>query len=90
MIPAPVSLEPFALPLPAPIIPLEVGITPSARGQQLVILPGSSIGGSSVVYSDLHGLSAYAGAGGFDTRGARRGKINRYTRGNEDNNWRKS
>ena len=54
------------------------------------ILAGVSIGSSSAVYGDLNGLSAYAGAGGFDTRGTRRGQINRYIRGNEDNNWRKS
>jgi hypothetical protein len=89
MIPV-LSLEPVVLPNPTPITPLEISITPSARGQNVDILAGSSINGSSAVFGDLHGLSAYAGAGGFDTRGARRGQINRYTRGNEDNNWRKS
>ena len=89
MIPVPATLEPFSL-NPEPVVLLEVGIVPSARGLALVILAGVSIGGSSATYSDLNGLSAYAGAGGFDTRGTRRGQISRYVRGNEDNNWRKS
>jgi hypothetical protein len=83
MIPV-LSLEPVALPNPAPISPLEVGITPSARAQPLVILAGSSINGSSAVYSDLHGLSAYAGAGGTVTANRGRKGLRRTARGGED------
>jgi hypothetical protein len=83
MIPV-LSLEPFALPTPAPITPLEVNITPSARGQPVVILLGSSINSSSVMYSDLHGLSAYAGAGGMQTVNRGRKGRRRTARGVED------
>ncbi len=84
MIPNAVTLEPFVLPTPAPIVPFEVGITPSARGVPLVILTGVSIGGSSATYSDLNGLSAYAGAGGIVTANRGRKGMRRTSRGSED------
>jgi hypothetical protein len=59
MIPNSVVLEPFVMPSLAPIVPLEVSITPSARAALDVILLGVSIRGSSAIYSDLNGLSAY-------------------------------
>jgi hypothetical protein len=83
MMPLTVEIAPLNL-LPSPIVPLEVGITPSARGQNVVILLGSSIGGSSVVWSDLHGLSAYAGASGTVTANRGRKGLRRTARGGED------
>lgn len=62
MIPNAVVLEPFSSPLPVPIVPLAVEIVPSSSGGFLVVLAGSSIGGSSATYQDLNGLSAYNSA----------------------------
>ncbi len=90
MNPKPVNLESFTLATPSPTTPLEVGITPSARGQALEILPGSSIGGSSAVWTDLHGLSAYAGAAGMTTANRGRKGLRRTARGSEDGNQRQS
>jgi hypothetical protein len=84
MIPLVVIFEPNSVIPPRAIIPLVVGITPSARGQNVVILPGSSISGSSAVYSDLHGLSAYAGASGTTTANRGRKGLRRTARGGED------
>jgi hypothetical protein len=91
MIPKPVTLQAFVPPAPMPIVSLEVGITPSARGTQLVILPGSSINGSRAFFSDLHGLSAYAGAGGFQPRNIRTGRrVMLPARGIEDSDTKRS
>jgi hypothetical protein len=53
-------------PNPAPLgAPLEVGITPPYAGGFLPIIAGASIGGSSLIVSDLHGLAGYTGRGGI-------------------------
>ena len=84
------TLEQAVLPVPVPIVPLVLGITPSSSGGVVIVLAGSSIGGSSAVYSDLNGLSAYSGAGGFDTRGAQQSRVTRLLHGTEDGDWRRS
>ena len=89
MIPT-LSLEPFSSPVPVPIVALVVGITPASSGGVLVVLAGVGIGGSSAVFSDLNGLSAYTAKSGFDTRGARGGRITKLLHGNEDNDWRRA
>lgn len=89
MIPV-LSLEPVVLPVPGPVAHLELAITPSARGVALVILPGSSIQGSSAMYSDLNGLSAYAAAGGIVTANRGRKGLRRTSRGSEDGAQRQS
>ena len=78
------TLELPVLPVPAPILPLQLGITPASSGGVVIVLAGSSIGGSSAVYSDLNGLSAYTGAAGFMTTNRGRKGIGRTARGVED------
>ena len=84
------TLELPVLPVPAPILPLQLGITPASSGGVVIVLAGSSIGGSSAVYSDLNGLSAYSGRAGWDTRGARNGRVSKLLHGKEDGDWRKT
>jgi hypothetical protein len=84
MIPV-LSLESVILPIANHVPLLEANITPSARVAE-VILEGSNINRRAVMYSDLNGLSAYAGAGGIVTANRGRKGLRRTSRGGEDGN----
>jgi hypothetical protein len=89
MIPA-LAFSTPTLPDPAPLNGnLEVGITPAASGSSS-ILAGSSVGGSSAVFSDLHGLAAYKASVGLITANRGRKGLRRTARGGEDGNSRQA
>jgi hypothetical protein len=82
-----------APPTPPNAVPLggnlEVSITPAASGSSS-ILAGSSVAGSSVVFSDLHGLAAYKASVGLVTANRGRKGLRRTARGGEDGNSRQA
>jgi hypothetical protein len=75
---------------PAPLgATLELGLTPGGSSK-LSILPGSSVSGSSVTFTDLNGLTGYGASGGRQTRGSVRGKVARVSRGRNESDPRRS
>ena len=68
---------------------LEQGVAPGGSSK-LSILPGSSVSGSTVSFTDLNGLTAYAGSSGRQTRGSVRGKLGRVSRGRNESDPRRS
>lgn len=67
---------------------LEQQVTPGGSSK-LSILPGSSVSGSRVAFTDLNGLTAYSVKSGWDMRGARGQRISRYMTGLEDSDKRR-
>jgi hypothetical protein len=76
-------------PVPEPLAGrLELGIVPGGRSR-VVILPGSSVNGSTVAFTDLNGLTAYQLRTGFDARG-RKARATPAMRGVEDSDSRRA
>jgi hypothetical protein len=86
-----ITLGAAVLPKPAALgSSLEVSIVPVASGSSQSIVPGSSVAGSSVVFSDLHGLAAYKASVGLVTANRGRKGLRRTARGGEDGNSRQA
>jgi hypothetical protein len=67
----------------APCAPIELPVTPSA-GKGAALVAGAVVVGSRSTHTGVYGVYAFDARRGWDTRGARGGRVRAYLSGLED------